>query len=327
MTVFVWCFTLAPLMNGPEALAEVVDAAGPFAAMVALSLLVELPLLSLALASTGLGRRVPLAVMLGMATLPWMVGLLGTEVLVGRAMSSLTRLSTQDTALDVALSTGQAMAPRLLGAWTSTALLLGLALGLALARFRPSDEARGTRRARGLLLASGVTAALASVAAVGALEARHFLEMLTGLGQVPHAGREEWVSFGMESAVRLRELRWMCTSVLVVLGIMLLARGLSRQDPAHPGPRWIPRLVPAAAVAALLVMDLHPVRSVARNTHVTLPRDTVPTTLDMLRLLGLEIAPAHSSQMSNRRPTTTPTPNTASITMPSEPRDTGGATS
>nr|BDT31132.1 hypothetical protein MFMH1_08010 [Myxococcus sp. MH1] len=329
VTVVVWCFTLAPLMNGPEALAEVVDAAGPFAAMVALSLLVELPLLSLALASTGLGRRVPLAVMLGMATLPWMVGLLGTEVLVGRAMSSLTRLSTQDTALDVALSTGQAMAPRLLGAWTSTALLLGLSLGLALARFGPAcaDEAGGARRARGLLLASGVTAALASVAAVGALEARHFLEMLTGLGEVPHAGREEWVSFGMESAVRLRELRWMCTSVLVVLGIMLLARGLSRQDPSHRRPRWVPRLVPAAAVTALLVMDLHPVRSVARTTHVTLPGDTVPTTLDMLRLLGLEIAPAQSSQMSNRRPTTTPTPNTASITMPSEPRDTGGATS
>ncbi|MFY2563040.1 hypothetical protein ACN469_35930 [Corallococcus terminator] len=317
-------------MHGPTALAGTVDAAGPFAAVVALALLVELPLLSLALASTGLGRRVPLAVMWGMATLPWMVGLLGTEVLVGRAMSSLTRLSTHDTALDVAMSTGRAMAPRLLGAWTSAALLLGLALGLALARFGPScaEEAGGRRRGRGLLLASGVTASLGAVAAVGALEARHFLEMLTGLGQVPESMREEWVASGMEAAARLREVRWLCMSLLAVLGLMLLARG-TRREASRPAPRWAHRLVPAAAVTALLVMDVHPVQSVAESAHITLRRNrgAVPTTLDMLRLLGLDVAPAQSSQMSNRRPTTTPTPNTASITRPSEPRASGGTTS
>ncbi|WP_240356153.1 MULTISPECIES: hypothetical protein [Myxococcus] len=331
VTVFLWCFTLAPLLHGPQALAGTVDAAGPFAAVVALALLVELPLLSLALASIGLGRRVPLAVMLGMATLPWMVGLLGTEVLVGRAMSGLTRLSTHDTALDVAMSTGHAMAPRLLGAWTSAALLLGLSVGLALACFGPScaEDAGGRRRRRGLLLASAVTAALASVAAAGALEARHFLEMLTGMGQVPESMREEWVATGMEAAARLREVRWLCTSLLAVLGIMLLARGATRREPSRPTPRWAPRLVPAAAVTALLVMDVHPVRSVAESAHITLPRNraAVPTTLDMLRLLGLDVAPAQSSQMSNRRPTTTPTPNTASIIRPSEPRASGGTTS
>ncbi|MCP3168803.1 hypothetical protein LZ199_38490 [Myxococcus sp. QH3KD-4-1] len=331
VTVFLWCFTLAPLLHGPQALAGTVDAAGPFAAVVALALLVELPLLSLALASIGLGRRVPLAVMLGMATLPWMVGLLGTEVLVGRAMSGLTRLSTHDTALDVAMSTGHAMAPRLLGAWTSAALLLGLSVGLALARFGPScaEDAAGLRRGRGLLLASAVTAALASVAAVGALEARHFLEMLTGMGQVPESMREEWVATGMEAAARLREVRWLCTSLLAVLGLMLLARGATRRETSHPTPRWALRLVPAAAVTALLVMDVHPVRSVAESAHITLPRNraAAPTTLDMLRLLGLDVAPAQSSQMSNRRPTTTPTPNTASITSPSEPRASGGTTS
>ncbi|TQF16499.1 hypothetical protein FJV41_07830 [Myxococcus llanfairpwllgwyngyllgogerychwyrndrobwllllantysiliogogogochensis] len=330
VTVFLWCFTLAPLLHGPEALAGTVDAAGPFAAVVALALLIELPLLSLALAGTGLGRRVPLAVMLGMATLPWMVGLLGTEVLVGRAMSGLTRLSTQATVLDVATSTGHAMAPRLLGAWTSAALLLGLALGLALARFGPScaEEAGGRRRGRGLLLASGVTAALGSVAVVGALEARHFLEMLTGLGQVPESAREEWVATGMEVATRLREVRWLCTSVLAVLGIMLVVRGSGREA-SRLTPRWAPRLVPAAAVTALLVMDVHPVQSVAENAHITLPRNrgAVPTTLDMLRLLGLDVAPAQSSQMSNRTPATTPTPNTTSMMTPSEPRASGGVTS
>ncbi|MFP2911039.1 hypothetical protein ACLESD_39595, partial [Pyxidicoccus sp. 3LFB2] len=65
-------------MHGPVGLERILDAAGPFAVVVAVALLVELPLLVLALASTGMERRVPLAVMLGMATLPWMLGLMGT---------------------------------------------------------------------------------------------------------------------------------------------------------------------------------------------------------------------------------------------------------
>ena len=46
VTVFLWCFTLAPLMHSSTELANTVDAAGPFAALVAVALLVELPLLS-----------------------------------------------------------------------------------------------------------------------------------------------------------------------------------------------------------------------------------------------------------------------------------------
>ncbi|MFP2934385.1 hypothetical protein ACLESO_56575, partial [Pyxidicoccus sp. 3LG] len=124
VTVFLWCFTLAPLMHGAAAFALTVDAAGPYAALVALALLVELPVLALALASTGMERRVPLPVMLGMATLPWMLGLMGTEVLVDRALAVLPHTDAVEAGLALASSTGQAMAPRLLGAWTSAALLL-----------------------------------------------------------------------------------------------------------------------------------------------------------------------------------------------------------
>ena len=331
VTVFLWCFTLAPLMHGSEELARTVEAAGPFAAVVALALLVELPLLSLALASTAMERRVPLAVMLGLATLPWMLGLLGTEVLVDRAVAVLPHLDAVEAGLARALSTGQAMAPRLLGAWTSAALLLGLALGLALARMDPAhaDAAGGRRRARGLLLASGVCAALASVAVVGALEARHLFELLTALARSPESGRLELVTAGLEATARLRLLRWGCTAVLAVLGLMLLARrsGGDRHSPLG----WSARLVPAAAVAVLLVLDAHPVRAFTEHAPVAIPggRGAAPDFLDTLRLRDFAGPSRQPNRMSSSRatPTSTPTASTATITRPSDGRTTGGVTS
>jgi hypothetical protein len=318
-------------MHGSVELARTVEAAGPFAAVVALALLVELPLLSLALASTGLERRVPLVVMLGLATLPWMLGLLGTEVLVDRALAVMPHLDAVEAGLARATRTGQAMAPRLLGAWTSAALLLGLALGLALARFdsTPPETAGGPRRARGLLLASGVSASLAAVAVVGALEARHLFELLTGLARIPESGRLEWVTEGLAAASRLRLLRWGCTAVLAVLGLMLLARRSAEDRPSALG--WSARLVPAAAVAVLLVLDAHPVRSVTEHAPVAIPgsQGVAPDLLDTLRLRDFEALPRQRARMSHRMatPTSTPTASTATITRPSDSRTTGGGTS
>ncbi|MFP2963130.1 hypothetical protein ACLEPN_36560 [Myxococcus sp. 1LA] len=138
ITVFVWCFTLGPLLDGVDGVWRALHAAGPFAALVVMALVLEVPLLSLALGSAGMERRVPLSAMLGLATLPWMLGLMGTEVLMDRVLMSLPRLDTVEAGLVLAVSTGEAMAPRMLGAWTSTALLLGLALGQMLAHFAPS---------------------------------------------------------------------------------------------------------------------------------------------------------------------------------------------
>jgi hypothetical protein len=323
VTVFLWCLTLAPLMHGSAELSHTVDAAGPFAALVALALLVELPLLSLALASTGMERKVPLAVMLGMATLPWMLGLMGTEVLVERATAVLPHLDEMEAGLALAASTGQAMAPRLLGAFTSAALLLGLALGLALARFGPTHATRAEctcHRARGLLLASGVCASLASVALVGAMEARHLFELLTGLAQVPESGRQELVTAGLEMAAKLRTIRWACTGVLAVLGFTLLVRRTAGDG--HSPLGWSARLVPAAAVAALLVLDAHPVSSVTARAPVAIPAG------QGVHLPGFE-APRQPSRMNARMaiPTSTPTPSTATMTRPSELRTTGGNTS
>nr|WP_246357048.1 hypothetical protein [Pyxidicoccus fallax] len=315
ITVLLWCFTLAPLMRGSVELARTVEAAGPFAAVVALALLVELPLLSLALASTGMERRVPLAVMLSMATLPWMLGLLGTDVLAERAMAALPSGDAVEAGLARAVSTGHSMAPRLLGAWTSVALLLGLSLGLALARFDPGclRAVGGPHRSRGLLLASGVCASLASVALVGVLEARHLFELLTGLARAPESQRLELMAAGLEVTERLRMLRWGCTGVLAVLGFTLLAWRPAGNRYSPLG--WSARLVPAAAVTVLLVLDAHPVRAIER------PPVAIPA--------GRGALPRQPSRMSTSmpRPTSTPSASTASITSPSDLRTTGGGTS
>jgi len=331
ITVFLWCFTLAPLMHGTAGLAQAVDAAGPFAAVVAVALLVELPLLSMALASTGMERQVPLAVMLGMATLPWMLGLMGTEVLVERATAGLRQPDVIQASLRVASGAGQAMAPRLLGASTSAALLLGLSAGLALACPRPAraKTARERSRARGLLLASGFCASLASVALVGALEARHLFELLTGLARLPAVERQELVTAGLVETEQLRLARWACTAVLSVLGFALLARRTSSDGYSPLG--WSARLVPAAAIAGLLVLDAHPVRSVTERTPIAIPacHGVAPPPLDALRLPGVEDPPGQPRRMSMRMtsPTSTPTLSTATMMRPSDLRITGGSTS
>ena len=330
VTVFLWCFTLAPLMHSSTELANTVDAAGPFAALVAVALLVELPLLSLALASTGMERKVPLAVMLGMATLPWMLGLMGTEVLVERASAALPNLDAVEAGLVLAANTGQAMAPRLLGAFTSAALLLGLALGLALARFGPAHlrMERDCHRACGLLLSSGVCASLASVALVGAMEARHLFDLLTGLAHVPESGRQELVTAGLETAARLRTVRQGCTGVLAVLGFALLMRRTSGDG--HSPLGWFARLVPAAAVTALLVLDAHPVSSVTERAPVAIPagQGVAPGRRGPAHLPGVEARRQSSSRSANRMsPASTPTVSTATMTRPSDLRTTGGGTS
>ncbi|GHG88070.1 hypothetical protein [Comamonas sp. JC664] len=269
-TVFVWCFTLGPLLDGAEGVTRAFQAAGPFGALVVLVLALEVPLLAMALVSTGMERRVPLSAMLGLATLPWMLGLMGTEVLVDRALAALPRLDVVEAGVVLAASTGEAMAPRLLGAWTSTALLLGLALGLVLAHFgSASGRDDAGHRGRGLLLASGVSASLASVAMVGALEARHLLGFLTGLARMPESERAELIAAGLAATANLRALRWIFTGVLTVMGLTLMARRAG--EDSHTPLGWSARLVPATAVAVLLVLDAHPVSSATEHAPVAIP--------------------------------------------------------
>jgi|GEM_PF-6738279 len=323
-TVFVWCFTLGPLLGGLAGVWRALQAAGPFGALVAGVLALEIPLLALALVSSGVERRVPLSAILGLATLPWMLGLMGTEVLMDRALASLPRLDAVEAGVVLASSTGEAMAPRLLGAWTSTALLLGVALGLLMEHIGDTGG-----RGRGLLLASGVTASLASVALVGALEARHLLGLLTGLARIPDTEHGELIAAGLSATASLRALRWMCTGVLTVLGLTLMARRTGG-DP-HTPLGWSARIVSAVAVGVLLVLDAHPVSSATEHAPVAIPAEH-----GEFPAPGMPEAPPGGQapgaqpimmKASIPSPTTSPTASTSTIVMPSAGRTTGGGTS
>jgi hypothetical protein len=245
-------------LGGPEAVSRVLGAAGPFTLLVVISGLVELGFLTLMLCQASTGRVVPLAVMLGVATLPWTVGLLGTEVLVGRTVEALGALEPADARSLLARGTGMAMAPRMLGAWTSAALLVGLGLGLGLTRneSEPGQEGRDTPAGRTFgVIVAGV---MAAVAAVSALEAYRLFVPLMGLAQVPVTGRADFLTLATDEVLRLRPVRGAGMGLLAVLGGTLLlwvARGKRR------GKEWMGSLILVASITALFALDGHPLRT------------------------------------------------------------------
>ena len=260
MTVLFASLLWVAWAGGPDELARITSAAGSFTSLVILSGLVELAFITLMICHIGTGHVVPLAVMLGMATLPSTVGLLGTEVVVGRVVAALAGLETPDARNALALEVGQAMATRMLGAWMSAALLLGLGLGLGMASasadlpFRSPPQ--GSRAS--LLFGLVVACVLAAIAVLGALEAHLFFSALTQLPQTPIADRVSLLSGAAEEVARLRPIRLACQVLLITLGGVLLV--WQRHRSTHPARGWMGSAFLAAAVAALFMLDGHPLR-------------------------------------------------------------------
>lgn len=266
---------------GAGGLTQLADAAGPFAALVLLTGLAEMAFLTLMLCHSGSGRPVPLAVMLGMATLPWTLGLLGTEVILGRALAMLPELDAMQARATLATGTGQAMASRMLGAWTSAALLAGLGVGLGVARvvFPNGQPVRRFREAS-LLFGSAVAVALALVAVVGALEAHHLFQLLTRLARAPLAERALLLEDGLAEVTRLQPLRWGGMGLLAVLGLALF-RWKARSG-ARQALEWVGSLALLAAVGALLLLDAHPLRFAAEGARAAgLERLVLPSAIEV----------------------------------------------
>jgi hypothetical protein len=284
LTILISSCLLVVWAGGPEQLSRAIHAAGPCASLVLLVGLAQQGFLALKICNLSAGRVVPLAVMLGLATLPWTVGLLGTEAFIHQAAG--------------APSGAQAMASRMLGAWVSAALLLGLGLGLAMtgtparAPWRPAPRGSSASVVFGVLGAF----ALAAIALVGALEAHRLFETLSRLPLVPLSDRESLLTQASEDLARLRTVRLVCQGALVTLGAALLGWRALRASSLTQS--WVGSAFLAAAITALLVLDAHAAQSAAAQ----LPQ---------------------SSQ--NRMPmaASSPTPITASISRPSDLEDGG----
>lgn len=260
--------------------------AGPFASLVLFSGLVELAFLTLMVCHLGTGRLVPLAVMLGMATLPWTVGLLGTEATVSHTVAALATMDASDARNALALGVGEAMASRMLGAWISAALLMGVGLGLAMAG--ASAEAPWHSAPRGstasLLFGIVVAFVLAAIALVGALEARQLFALLTHLPQAPVSERVTLLSEAAQDMAHLRPIRQACQALLATLGgVLFLWRALRDASPARG---WMGSAFLAAAVTALLMLDGHPLRlAEQRARQAGLDSITLPTDFEALPTL------------------------------------------
>ncbi|WP_375756214.1 hypothetical protein [Corallococcus exercitus] len=288
-TVCVLGGTLPALLGSPSGLLSVVTSAGPFAVLLGLALLVEVPLLTFAAGSTLLGRTVPLAVMVGMATVPWTLGLLGTEMLLERMQAALPLVSATDAGVALTAGMGKAMAPRLLGAWTSAVLLGALSVALGVARISHASSGQDANTRRSLLLGSLVSAALAGMAVVGTLEAHQLFTLLSRLSRAPGALRPDLMAEGMAQAARLRTVRWSCFSCLLVLGFTWLMTYRAREARRTRALEWVGGLVLTVAVAVLLVLDAHPLHTTLGPERVTAGRRTsgpVPTDADVTHLMG-----------------------------------------
>ncbi|NBD10552.1 MULTISPECIES: hypothetical protein [Corallococcus] len=294
-TACVLAGTLPVLLGSPASLLSVVVSAGPFAVLVGLALLVEVPLLTVAAGTTLVGRTVPLAVMVGMATVPWTLGLLGTEVLLERMQAALPLVAATDAGVALTAGMGKAMAPRLLGAWTSAVLLGSLSVALGMAHF--SAERLGHDARRGLLLGSLVSAALAGMAVVGTLEAHQLFTLLSRLSRAPGTLRPDLMAEGMAQAARLRTVRWSCLGCLLVLGFTWLMTYRAREARRTHALEWVGGLVLTVAVAVLLVLDAHPLHTTLGPERITTGRRTsapVPTDADVTHLMRAD-SPARLS--------------------------------
>ncbi len=258
---------LAAWVAGPSELLRLVEAAGFFGPMVILSGLVEMTFLTVVLCHVSTGRRVPLAMLLGVVTLPWTLGLLGSEFFIGRVLGELRALESSEVRSALALGVGEAMASRVLGACTSAALLLGLALGLLLiwADGAPSGMRipRGRLPARTFTILAAVT--LATLAAVGAAEAHQLYKLLTGLPQVPLLERADYLEQAADAVTRLRPVRWGGSALLATLAFVSLA-GRARRDAPH-ALGWVENSILLAAITALLLLDVHPLRSATQGAR------------------------------------------------------------
>ncbi len=272
--------------GGPEEVSRITHASGPFASLVMLSGLVELAFLTVMVCHTGSGRMVPLAVMLGMATLPWTVGLLGSEAIVSRTVTALGELEAPDARSALALGVGQAMASRMLGAWMSTALLVGLGLGLAIAGASSNAPWLPTPRGRTASLMFGVVVAfvLAALSLAGALEAHALFEGLSRVVRTPVTEQINLLSTAAQEMSNLSPIRKTCEVLLAGLGAVLLIWQVRRAAP--PAQGWMGSAFLVAAVAALLVLDGHPLRLAEQSARAAgLSAPTLPSDFQTLSTL------------------------------------------
>jgi hypothetical protein len=256
-------------LGGWAGLERLADAAGPYSVLLVGAGLGVMMALSVLLCLGLTRRRAPLVVLVGLATLPWFLGIAGTDEAVEKVLAALPDVGSGDALAVLVAGTGGAMVTRLLGAWMSAALLVGVALGLALLRARAAEDEVGS------LLGAALGLVLGGIALLVALEAHYLFELLTTLaGQAPEA-RLELLKAGAGGLAQLQEVRAAALGALGVLALALICWQFFLRPEAVG--QWVGSLTLAALAAAVLLMDAYPLeRAVEGAREAGLPRSLLP---------------------------------------------------
>lgn len=238
---------------------HMVDAAGPYSVLMAGAVLGVMLLLAMVLRTSPSAQPAPLVVVVGLAMLPWFLGIAGTHAAMERMLGTLASEVDRGAALAVLVpGAGQAMVTRMLGAWMSAALLVSVAMGLVLQQGRTAlgQEPSGRLLGAALGLTLGVSALLV------ALEAHHLFELLTTLSTQAPETRAGLVSRGIAQLAQLEELR---SATLGALGVVALAL-VGWQFFLRPEAimQWVGSLVLVALAATVLFLDTRPLRLTVR---------------------------------------------------------------
>jgi hypothetical protein len=202
------------------------------------------------------GRHAPLVLLVGLATLPWLLGIAGTQEAMRKVLAALPEVGGRDALAMLAAGTGEAMVTRRLGAWTSAALLGAVAVGLVLVHKRRRVGEDSER-----MLGAALALALGFSALLAALEAHLLVELLTPRATPDSGANAALLATDTSRLTTLQELRWALLGAQTVLGLALVGWRF------FPRPRavaqWVGSLTLVAMAAAVLALDTRPLQLAA----------------------------------------------------------------
>ena len=258
-----FALALLSFVGGGAQVWRMAGVTGPYSLLMAVGVLGVTAVLSVLLCMGPSGRHAPLVVLVGLATLPWMLGIAGSQEAMKRLLAALPTGSHGDASQMLVTGTGEAMVARLVGAWMSAALLGAVALGLVLLHRR----ARFTGEQTGRLLGAALGVALGGIALLVALEAHQLFELLTSLATRPPEARAGLLTASALSITHLHALRAGLLGVLAVLALALVGWQLLLRPEAVT--QWAGSLMLGAIALAVVILDARPMQLAAREASRT----------------------------------------------------------
>jgi hypothetical protein len=248
-------------VGGAPAVWRMAEAAGAYSLLMLGAVVGVTCLLSWLLCMGLSGRHAPLVAVVGLATLPWFLGIAGTEDAVERVLAALPDVGGGNALAVLVAGTGEAMVARLLGAWTSAALLVSVSVGLVMLREQAALSGEDASR----LLGAALGLVLGGIALLVALEAHQLFELLTSLATQAPEARAGLIFSGIGKLLHLQEVR---SAALGALGVLALAL-VCWQLLLHPEAigQWVGSMALVALAAAVLMLDAHPLRLVTQGAR------------------------------------------------------------